>query len=119
MICASHCLSQDQTTNKFLKNGTNLTDKLPEELTEPSYFDEVTDRLESEECRIESATNSRSPYKLRDEIYRTRKVRFHWNLDEVIEATSNMSGPSEGLRKIEGDGSNFQHCFTPCCRSLA
>lgn len=43
----------------------------------------------------------------------TRKVGFHWNLDEAVEDTLNTAGPSEGSENIEGDGSNVNIASHP------
>lgn len=50
-----------------------------------------------------------SLYKSRDDIYKARKVWFHWNIGDVLEAKFNIVGRSEGHADIEGGRKNLMN----------
>lgn len=72
-------------TNSFLRHLPDLSITPPEELQSPEDVDKITARIESETHRIDSEEKLASLFSLRDEIFRTRSVKFHWNLAEIVE----------------------------------
>lgn len=74
----------------FLRFVPDLANTPPEQLTSPADIDDVTLRIESEENRITPVSKLRSLIRLRNEVYRTRLVSFHWDLSTIVETKGNI-----------------------------
>ncbi len=57
---------------------------------------EVTKRIESVEARIRHPQKLLELQKLRDEIFRPRKERFHWNISSCIELRNTINQTTQG-----------------------
>ena len=56
-----------------------------EELKSPTDHDEVTARIMSEDGSINDPSQMRELLSLRDDVYKTATVQFHWNVDKSVE----------------------------------
>lgn len=85
---------------KFLPNLMETPDEeivsLPE--CEGKHFE---DRIDSERGRIGSEVKIRSLLNLKKEVFRSRSVPFHWNMDTSIEVSSNV-GRLDGASSTRG-----------------
>ncbi len=69
----------------FLRYLPDLTQTPPEDIESPDDFDKVTMRIESEAQRIGSEEKLTSLYSLRGDVIKSRSVKFHWGLSDIIE----------------------------------
>lgn len=79
---------RDLETDKgpqFLCFVPELSKMPPEILRAPTNFKQVTARISSEEGRITSDEKLKALYELRDEVYQDRCIKFHWNLESIVE----------------------------------
>lgn len=59
----------------------------PELLTSPNDLDQVTDRILSEHSRSQNSNKVQEVLDLRDNVYQTGQVKFHWNLQNIVKCT--------------------------------
>lgn len=79
---------KDLQTNRIswrLNGLPNLSENPPEKIVPPDDVYDVTARLHSKANRIVPVTKSRDLVRLRNEVYRTRSVKLHWNLGCIVE----------------------------------
>lgn len=86
----------NRNTSPFLSYLPPLKDTPPESLSFPTDFDEVTVRISSEECPIMNSSRIKGLYQLRDDVYVTKYVNFHWNFNDIAEGTLNEARWSQG-----------------------
>lgn len=92
----SHCVVRgtvDESWTAFATNGRSsfltglpdLSNTPPEQLTSADDVDDVIGQFDSEASRIASSTKMRSLVKHHNEVYRTRPIKFHWDLYTIVE----------------------------------
>jgi len=72
---------------------------------------EITKRLETEEVRVRDPAKMSSLTTLRDTIFRSRKEKFHWNLQTCIELRFVSSAHASGSNSIANGSVANDHVF--------
>lgn len=81
---------------RFLSETLELANTTCEELWSPDKVEKVIERLSSEEARVNSPSNISALMCLRDWVYEDSGIKFHWNLDTIVEtATSRRRHQAE------------------------
>lgn len=73
--------------SSFLSSVPDLISIPPDQIFTPSDFDDVATRIMSEDARINDPVKLQQLIRLRYEVYKTRTVKFHWDLQTSIEST--------------------------------
>ena len=76
---------QDSCPPRFLNSIPDLKWTPPEILNSPLELKDATDRIESEESRINPPEKIDVLHKMRDGVYEDKTVSFHWNLNKIVE----------------------------------
>ncbi len=94
--------SSDKDKKAFLKVTPNLEKMPPMKLIPPkgTQAEKVTQRLESEECRINSVSKMLELYSLRDKVFTARTDQFHWDISTIDRLRDSRTKTSEGGREI-------------------
>lgn len=76
--------------------------RTPAEIIEcPPGVEEIDKKLDSERARIISQVKMRSLVALKNEVFRSRTLRFHWNLPAIVESNGSRISNDEGDARIE------------------
>lgn len=79
---------QNGNVNCFLSKLSYMYMTIPDPLVSPSVFDDVTTRIMSEETSIQTPTKLSELGKLRDEVFKTVTMKYHWDLTSVVDTAS-------------------------------
>jgi len=83
-------LLENDSDSGFLKSVPNLHKTPPTSVVAPSNYIEVNKRLQSEETRINDPAKMQKLRHLRDQVYQSRDISFHWNLRECFELANSI-----------------------------
>ena len=72
------------TCKSFLRFRPNISQNPPEEIECPPDIEKITSRIELETVRIGSEAKLNSLIVLRDKIFRSRLLKFHWDIQTII-----------------------------------
>ena len=72
-------------TSSFLRILPDLLQKPPELISSPDEKDKVSQPFDTEASRIGSEEKLLALLRLRDEVFCSRSVKFHWDLSQIIE----------------------------------
>ena len=91
------------TGDGFLKFAPDLRKTPITVLISPENGRKVSDRIDSEVGRINDDEKVNALRALRDDVYRYREMRFHWDLSECVETTAhnNIEEEQVDLRRID------------------
>lgn len=78
----------DGDVHIFLSKLADLKNTPPEPLVSPLDFNDVTAIVMAEEGKIQSPSKLKEILNMRDEVYKDRKEKLHWNLSAVVETQS-------------------------------
>lgn len=74
----------------FLHFVPDLSETPPTKAVSPTNYDQVTKRFISEQGRINNTSKMNSLFELRDRVYDTRLIPFHWDLSDCFELNLNL-----------------------------
>lgn len=105
--------------NNFEHSIVQFLSDLPKtpakELVSPTDWKFVSDRINSKQGRIQNHDNISCLYQLRDDLYRDRKLFFHWDMNNDIEFkdidSATILSEIENLQNTKNDESEsrFDH----------
>lgn len=117
MSVTEECTPLKTSRNSFLRGIPDLSVTPPTSVAKPPSRNEMLRGLESEECRINDHKRIKELFTLRDEVYSTRSIKFHWNLSRCVDWCNqqNVFLKDIGNEKDgDPDSDNNNNDFEPC-----